>query len=421
MKSLWASERRAVSFQDVWGRGLDFGGAKSNSNVTVNADTALGLSAVKRSVSLLADTVSSLPLHAYRSTGDTRSKLPTQPQIVADPSLILSPEEWLQQAMVSLLLYGNGYGVIVTRDRLGIPTSAEWVDPKNVEVNQSSSLAQPTYKIGHTPVDADDVIHLRAFLKPGSVVGAAPLTMMRETFGLGLAAQKFGAQWFGADAHPTGILTTDGAVTEEAAKTIKERFVAAMRGKREPAVLGAGMKYEQIQVSADESQFLETQQAIVADVARAFGIPAEMIGGATSGSSVTYANREQSALDFLTFSINPWLVRIERALSALLPADQFVKFNPDALLRTDTKSRYEAHKIALESEFLTLDEVRELEDRPPADARDDVMTTRELAEALQKIYLSVGTVISQDEARGILNRSGAALPIPGPGTSKENP
>lgn len=367
MKSLWASEQRAVSFQDVWGRGLDFGGVRTSSNVTVNADTALGLSAVQRSVRLLADTVSMLPVHAYRSNGDTRSKLPTQPQIVADPSLILSPEEWLQQAMVSLLLWGNAYGVVVTRDRLGIPTGAEWVDPKNVEVSQTSSLSRPSYRIGSSPVDADEVIHIRAFLKPGSVVGSAPLTMMRETFGLGLAAQKFGAQWFGADAHPTGILTTDGAVTEEAAKTIKARFMDALRGKREPAVLGAGMKYEQIQVSADESQFLETQQAVVADVARAFGIPAEMIGGSSSGSSVTYANREQSALDFLTFSINPWLVRIERALSAQLPQGQFVKFNPDALLRTDTKSRYEAHQIALKNHFQTIDEVRNLEDRPPLD------------------------------------------------------
>lgn len=269
--------------------------------------------------------------------------------------------------MTSVLLYGNAYGIVLSRDGLGVPTGVEWVSPTHMTVDRRSSLSLPSYKLSGDAISAEDVLHIRGFMKPGAIAGSAPLTLQRETIGLGIAAQKFGAQWFGDGAHPSSVLTTDSQISEEQATTIKARFIAAIRGSREPAVLGAGIKYQQIQVAANESQFLETHTAVVNDIARAFGIPAEMIGGSSQGSSLTYSNREQSAIDFLTFSVNPWLVRLESAISAQLPGDMFVKFNPDALLRTDTKTRYEAHKTALASHFLTIDEVRALEDRRPLD------------------------------------------------------
>lgn len=367
MRTLWSSEKRDLSFQDVWGRGDPWPTNTASSRVDVTADSALGLSAVLRAVQLLSDTVASLPVHAYRGSGATRVRVPAQPQLIAKPSLILTLDEWIGQAMVSLLLHGNAYGVVLTRDRLGVPTGVEWVSPSDVKVTRDSALSRPKYKLSEETIPTDDIIHIRGFMKPGAVVGSAPLVMQRETIGLGIAAQKFGAQWFGDGAHPSSVLTTESAIDKDQADTIKKRFVAAIRGRREPAVLGAGMKYQQIQVAANESQFLETHLAIVNDVARAFGLPAEMIGGGGQGSSLTYSNREQSAIDFLTFSVNPWLIRLESAISARLPGGQFVKFNPDALLRTDTKSRYEAHKTGLEGHFLTIDEVRALEDRRPLD------------------------------------------------------
>jgi HK97 family phage portal protein len=367
MKTLWDSEKRAISFTDVWGAGGVWPSQTAFSRVDVTVDAALGLSAVLRSVRLLSDVVSALPIHAYRGTGASRVRIPTQPQLITEPSLVLTLDEWLSQAMTSVLLYGNAYGIVTTRDRLGVPTGIEWVSPTHMTVTRHSALSLPIYRLDGGEISAEDVLHIRGFMIPGAVVGSAPLTLQRETIGLGIAAQKFGSQWFGDGATPSAVLTTDSEISETQATTIKARFIAAIRGTREPAVLGAGMKYQQIQVAAEESQFLETHQAVVNDIARAFGIPAEMIGGGGQGSSVTYANREQSAIDFLTFSVNPWLVRLESAISAQLPGDMFVKFNPDALLRTDTKTRYEAHQTALSSHFLTIDEVRALEDRRPLD------------------------------------------------------
>lgn len=367
MRTLWETEKRSISFQDVWGSGADWSGRQSAARVPVNVDTALGLSAVLRSVRLLSDTVASLPIHAY-SGGTADLRLPVQPRLVSDPSLVLTPREWRAQAMVSVLLWGNAYGVVLDRDRMGVPETVEWVLPDHMQVERSSQLGRPRYRLSGDPMPAEDVLHIRGFTKPGAVVGSPPLTLQRETIGLGIAAQKFGAQWFGDGAHPSAVLTSEHAVNQEQAQTIKDRFLMAIRGKREPAVLGGGMTYQQVQVAANESQFLETHEAVINDVARAFGLSPEMIGGSgTGGQNVTYANREQSAIDFLTFSISPWLVTLEDSISAMLRDGEYVKFNPDALLRTDTMSRYKAHQTALDSHFLTIDEVRALEDRAPLD------------------------------------------------------
>jgi len=362
MKSLWVPEQRSISYQDVWGRGGDWqGGSRSHAKVNVTASSALGLDAVWACVNMHAGMASTFPLDAMR--GDPAVKVTPTPTLIGRPSLTVELDEWLFQYYVSLLLFGNAYGVVLSRDRLGFPTTVEWQNPNDVEVTQNRHRA--SYTVAGEPVDAEDIWHDRWFVMPGSLVGLAPLTVHRETVGLGLAAQQFGAQWFGDGAHPSAVLSTDQAVNQEAAATIKDRFMSAVRGRREPAVLGGGMKYQQIQVNADESQFLETQQHSAVAVARVFGIQPEMIAAAVSGSSVTYANVEQQAIQYLTFGLDRWLVKGENAITRHLPRGNFAKFNRGALLRTDLLTRYQAHAIGLDKHFKTIDEVRDIEDDPP--------------------------------------------------------
>ena len=136
-------------------------------------------------------------------------------------------------------------------------------------------------------------------------------------------------------------------------------------GRRRGSVpLLNGVRFNPVAVAPEESQFLETQKFNVSQIARVFGVPPEMIAG-EAGNSLTYANVEQRSLDFLTYAINPWLVRLDHALGRLLPSTLSVKLNADALMRSTTLERYEAHKIALDAGFLTVDEVRALEDLPP--------------------------------------------------------
>ena len=213
-------------------------------------------------------------------------------------------------------------------------------------------------------VDPASIWHVKAYCAPGQVLGLSPIEHARQTLGVGLAAEKYGARWFGDNATPSGVLTSDQRIDQQSADAFKARWKSAHQGRRDIAVLGQGAKFQPVTISPEESQFLGTIQANVNAVARIFGVPPEMIAGTTAGHEA-YTSPEMRSLDLLTYSIRPWLVRLENAISALLPATQRARFNAGGMVRTDLKSRYEAHKLAIEAGFLTVNEVRALEDRGP--------------------------------------------------------
>jgi len=169
-------------------------------------------------------------------------------------------------------------------------------------------------------------------------------------------------------------------MTQTQSVTAKERFMAAVKG-REPALLSGGLKYQAIQVSPDESQFLETQKFGVQEIARIFGVPPEMIAS-SSGASMTYANVEQRALDFLTYSVQPWLTRLESAYALLLPGQRHVRFDTSVLTRTDFETTIRATAIGIASKQMTQSEARAKRDEPP-------LTPEQQAE-LDAIPLTVG-------------------------------
>ena len=213
-------------------------------------------------------------------------------------------------------------------------------------------------------------------------------------------------------------MSTDGDPGEQGARAIKDAFQRATQG-REPAVMPSSIKYQQIQISPDDSQFIDAQRYSAEQVCRIFGVPPEMVGLTASGSSLTYANREDRAQDFVTYSLQYWITKLEDSLTALLPRPQVVKFNTNALLRTSTRARYEAHEIALRNGWRTVNEVRRLEDEPPFDGEDydePVHDEREasVADVVAKVYSAVGKVITADEAREIVNAAGGRLTVPKP-------
>jgi HK97 family phage portal protein len=207
--------------------------------------------------------------------------------------------------------------------------------------------------------------HVPIFTMPGQPFGLSPIQHAKQTIAAGLSAERFGSDFFHGGGTPNSILYSDTELSADQAQGIKTAFVRSTAGNREPMVVGAGLRYERVSVAPDEAQFLDAQRFTVEQIARLYGIAPEMIGGATSGSSVTYANREQRSQDFLTFGLMPYLVALEDGLSALVPRPQRVRFNVDGVLRSDLKTRYEAHAIALSNGFMTVDEVRQIEDLPP--------------------------------------------------------
>lgn len=347
--------------------------ARAKSGAVVDESTVLGLDTFAACLGLMCDVVTMLPVRTYRDAAGVPAVV-NSPQLVSGPSLRVDAPMWRAQAVVSWFTHGNAYGLVLSRDRFGFPAVVEWLDPNTVGVEENSQLAKPVFRVGGTVVADTDFLHVPGrWVRPGSALGVAPLERFRETFGLALAARDFGANWFGGGGIPNAILRTDQPVSQDQAATIKDRFMSAMKGKREPVVMGLGVEYQQVQVAPGESQFAETMSASSLSVARACGMPPEMVGAAVSGSSVTYANREQRVLDFLTFSADPWLVRLENLLTNNIASPLYAQFVRGALLRSDLLTRYRAHDMAIRGGFATVNERRDLEDWGPLPSGDEAL------------------------------------------------
>lgn len=329
------------------------------------AEASLQKVAVWSAVDMIASLTSILPIDVYEGTGAARRELPL-PKVLEDPSGEgYGTADWVYQYMLSLLLRGNTNGRVAARDRLGNPTQIVLHHPDTVQGWRDAKSGLPQWRVGGETVPAEEMWHQRAYTVPGRLMGLSPVAFHATTIGLGIAAERFGQQWFDEGAHPSGLLVSDQALNKEQARTAKERFMASLRGTREPVVLGQGWKFQAIQVAPNESQFLETQQYTSAECARIYGPGIAEVLGYETGGSMTYANVEQRSLDLLTYSLDRWLVRTERMFTALLPAGQYVKVNRKALARTDLLTRFRAHALALQNRWTVPNEVRDLEDQAP--------------------------------------------------------
>jgi HK97 family phage portal protein len=331
------------------------------SGVPVTPDTALRLSAVWGCVRLLADVVSELPVHVFAK--GTRDEVDPPPVLVT-PAAGTDLPDWLWQHMISYLLRGNVMGLVVDRVGLTRPSQVELVNPDRVTPQVDQGDQSVTWRLDGREIDTADLWHRRAYPVPGQPLGLSPIGYAAGSIGLGLAAQDFGAKFFADDGTPTGVLTSDMHLTSTQADEISARWRALRSGDRRTAVLGSNLKYQAISIPPEESQFLETQKFGVQQICRLYGVPPEMVAS-DSGASMTYANVESRDLSLLKYSVQPWLGRLERAMNTLLPRAQYCKFNTAALLRSDLASRYSSYAIGLDNGFLTVDEVRELEDREP--------------------------------------------------------
>jgi HK97 family phage portal protein len=310
---------------------------------------------------VLADAVSMMPLGSYTMRGDIR--VPTAPpSLLRQPSADATTGEWIYMILVSLLLRGNLYGRIVGVDSTGKPSQIELLHPDNVSARLGDD-GRMHYFVKGVEVPAKSIWHVRAFRMPGSSLGLSPIAYAARVINTESAAADFALGYFRDGAHPSAILSADATFSEEQARTIKQRFVASVEG-REPAVLSGGLKYDAIQVSPEESQFLATQRYGLTQIARIYGVPPEMIGG-EAGNSMTYANVEQRSIDFLTYSVQPWLTRIEAALSALMLGQRHVRFDTSVLTRTDFLTLMQSTAIGIASKQMTPDEARAKRDDPP--------------------------------------------------------
>jgi HK97 family phage portal protein len=323
--------------------------------------------AVYACVNLVSTVAETMPLDYYPRPRETQAPPSWLADLGGDGYGL---PDWLYQFVYAAMLRGNVVGAVGQRNRTrGTPTLIQLQHPDLVGVWLDNE-SRPEWRFNGEKVPTADVWHKRVHPVPGRLLGLSPIAVHALTIGTGISALQFGAQWFQEGAHPSAILSSDQNLNGAQAATAKERFMAAVHGRREPAVLGNGWKYQSIQVAPNESQFLETNNYTAAECCRIFGPGFAEIFGYETGGSLTYSNIEQRSLDLLTYAVDPWLVRIERALSELLPRPQMVKFNRSALVRTDLLTRFKAHAIALQNQFEVVNEVRELEDMAPVEWGD---------------------------------------------------
>lgn len=332
-------------------------------------DQAMRLSAVFACLRLLSEAVSTMPLDTFvRSEG---ARLPYRPR--PDYLTFMPPQgsriDYLSQVMLSLLTNGNAF-VATPRDALGVPLDLIPIDPTRVTVRRDNQ-GQISYRVGNTDYDAFDVMHIKGMSLPGALRGLSPLGYAAETVDLGLSAQRYGAAFFSNGAVPAAVIEAPNDMTQPAV----DRFAAMWNQRHQGTgnagkvgVLTQGARLNKVSINPDEAQFLETRQFQVPDVARIFGVPPHLIADASNSTSWGSGLAEQN-LAFGQFSLRPWVDRIEDAHGRLLTThglpQVFVKLNMDALLRAGTTERYTAHQIGLAAGFLTVNEVRRLEDLPP--------------------------------------------------------
>lgn len=342
---------------------------RRTAGVLVNFDTSLTISSVWAAATLRARLVSTLPLRAYRSltpTGDPTlapgGSIATAP--LALPPVLMDPEgfgfgleQYLYATQISLDLRGNAFSEILDRSGNGWPSVVRMHHPDRVQLMSDS--ANGWYYIAQgRRIERIDMIHERYRVAPGQVSGMSAIAYGATALGVNLAAEQFGADYFADGNVPTGILTADGEIDQATAKTIKERFMSAIRGSREPAVLGAGISYQQISVNPNEAQFLETMRFGIDKVAQFFELPATLIGG-SRGDSLTYSNVEQDSIQFLKFYFNPLLVLRERFLSRkFMPRPQAVEFDRAGILQGDLLTRLKADSLAVANHTFTPTELR---------------------------------------------------------------
>ena len=337
--------------------------------LTVSNSSSLTIPTVYACVQLISDSIGSLPFHSYR-----RGELvePT-PRLLEQPDPTATRIDTLSSIVTSLLLAGNAYCLLGDRDSLGYPQTAIPLNPDVVSVRTTQTGAIE-YRVNGVAVPFDDIMHIRGMTLPGATEGLGVVTATRRSLGIAIAGDEMAADFYTTGAVPTGVLQADSELTREEASDLKSAFVAAHGGRqRSPAVLSAGIKYQALQLSPKDLEFVQARVNSAREVTTMFKVPSHMVNVPSEGGSMTYQNVQQDSINFVRFCLRGWYSRVEQAFTQQLPRGQVARLNIDALIRGSRSERFDAHKTALEGGWLTVDEIRDLENVTASVAHDDLL------------------------------------------------
>ena len=354
----------------------------TTSGKPVNERTAMQTTAVYACVRILAEAVASLPLHVYEYQDDGGKKLvhdhPLYYLLHDEPNPEMTSFVFRETLMSHLLIWGNAYAQII-RDGAGRVLGLYPLLPDKMEVQRDdkgniyyvysrNSDENPMFKeYGNIKLKAEDVFHIPGLGFDG-LIGYSPIAMAKNAVGMTLACEEYGASFFANGANPGGVLEHPGVLKDPS--KVRESWNSVYRGvsnAHKIAVLEEGMKYQQIGIPPEEAQFLETRKFQINEIARLYRIPPHMVGDLDKSS---FSNIEQQSLEFVKYTLDPWVIRWEQSLqrSLLLPGEKgkyFIKLNVDGLLRGDYQSRMNGYAVGRQNGWFSANDIREMENMNP--------------------------------------------------------
>lgn len=381
---------RAGPKNNFLGSTYSFFFGNTTSGKMVNERTAMQTTAVYACVRILSETIASLPLHTFKTTEKGKEKA-TEHHIykllAEEPNSEMTSFVFRETLMGHLLLWGNAYAQII-RDGRGRVIALYPLLPNKVTVDRTEngeiyyiytrSEGDGPTSSGYSQIylRSDEVLHIPGLGFDG-LVGYSPIAMAKNAVGMAIATEEYGAKFFANGANPGGVLEHPGIVKDPA--RIRESWNSVYQGSTNAhrvAVLEEGMKFQSIGIPPDQAQFLQTRKFQLNEIARLFRIPPHMIGDLEKSS---FSNIEQQSLEFVKYTLDPWVIRWEQALKKALLTDEekkdyFVKFNVDGLLRGDYQSRMNGYAVARQNGWMSSNDIRELEDlnKIPADLGGDL-------------------------------------------------
>lgn len=389
------------------------GGYQTAAGVTVNQDTALRFAAVFACVRNIAEDISSMPIDVVTDDGPQVRKV-RPPRWLEYPNDEMTQQEWVENMLASALLDGNSYNQLV-RDG-GDNVMEVWpLNPAGVSARRDRNrrLVYSSMGTGGGTVELTglvnsargsvaygDMLHMRAFRRPGAVEGLSVIEYCRQTIGVGMASQQFGAEFFGQGAHLSGVLSYPGALSVDAARVLLNSWTSAHQGlsnAHQPGVITEGATWTPISIPPDQAQFIATQEFSVVDIARMFRMPPHKIQDLTRA---TFSNIEHQAIEYVIDCLMTWVVRLQHCLTRLLPMGQRARVDVSHLLQGDMKTRFEAYQIARLGGWMNADDILAEESRNP------------LPNGLGSRFwrpLNMAEAGADDSSKGLLDKATAVL------------
>lgn len=374
----------------------------TTSGKTVNERTAMQTTAVYSCVRILAETIASLPLQLYEHTNSGKEKAVTHQLyniIHTEPNPEMTSFVFRETLMSHLLLWGNAYAQIIRDGRGRILYLYPLMPDKMIVDREENGELYYEYHTnkGSVILSKEEVLHIPGLGFDG-IIGYSPIAMAKNAIGMAIATEEYGASFFANGANPGGILEHPGVVKDPA--RVRESWNTVYQGSNNAhriAVLEEGMKFTSIGIPPEQAQFLQTRKFQINEIARIFRVPPHMVGDLEKSS---FSNIEQQSLEFVKYTLDPWVIRWEMAMQkALLSSNEkkkyFIKFNVDGLLRGDYASRMSGYATGRQNGWFSANDIRELENlnRIPAELGGD-------------LYLINGAMTKLEDAGVFANTNG---------------